>query len=185
MYTERDLRIINYLAKFKVASTSTLTYLFFTGYSYAVKRLSLLVDRGDLNRARCLGDNYDYIYYIGRRPKQLVHKLSLTEFHRELSKIATKVLIKPGYTCGNIIADALVGFEINGKRYIAFVEVQTRNYAIDTEKYSRLLLSGKWQEKLPVFPLVIGITNQNVKAPSDYRLVHIKTDLNLDSLKEL
>lgn len=182
MYTERDQAILDYLDEFKVATTSTLVTLFFSNYRYGAKRLALLAKRGDVTRARCLGDNYDYVYYVGRRPKQLLHRLYLTEFHRELSKIARVVKIIPEYVCGNVRADGFVAYELQGERYIAFVEVQTRNFPLDTGKYRQLLLSGEWKRHFPVFPMVIAITDQKIKAPADYKLVHIKTDLNLAPL---
>jgi hypothetical protein len=182
MYTERDQAILDYLEKFRVATTRTLIQLFFTNYRYGAARLTLLARRGDVTRARCLGDNYDYVYYIGRRPKQLLHSLYLTEFHRELSKIARVVKIVPEYVCGNVRADGFVAYEMQGERYIAFVEVQTRNFALDTGKYRQLLLSGDWKAHFPVFPIVIAITDQKIKAPADYKLVHVKTDLDLSPL---
>lgn len=183
MYTERDQQIISYLETFKVATTSTLVSLFFSCYRYGAERLALLAKRGDVTRARCLGDSYDYVYYLGRRPKQLIHSLLLTEFHRELSTIARVIKIVPEYTCGHVRADGFVAFELRGQKMIAFVEVQTRNQGLDTAKYRQLLLSGDWKGHFPVFPLVIGVTNQQkIKAPSDYRLVHIKTDLDLTPL---
>ena len=89
----------------------------------------------------------------------------------------------PEYTCGNVRADGFAAYEIDGKKYIAFIEVQTRNFRLDVDKYRQLLYSNDWKYHFPVFPLVIAITGQNLPEITEYKLIRIDLDLNIKALQ--
>lgn len=111
-------------------------------------------------------------------------------------RIKANIPIVLGLKCKNhtnsmIIIDE-VGLEDlkgRGHGYLRYkgemVEVQTMNYALDVEKYMQLLISNDWKDHFPVFPLVIAITDQNLPQVRDYRLIQIRTDLDLAPLKTI
>lgn len=156
MITRRDQGVIDFLGKFKAAKTSTLCQLFYGSYRVCTRRLSLLSQEGVVKRQRD-GWSAEYIYFT-KRPKQLRHSLLLTDFYRELHKIANIKRFIPEPALGEIRPDAVVGFELNGQR-LALVEVMIGNND-DCKKYE----TWSWQSHFPVEPELIVISDRKVQA---------------------
>lgn len=178
MITNRDYMVIEFLHKFKIASTNTISELFYPSLRVAQNRLLQMVKHKEIKRDR---DNFtmEYCYYI-KKPKQLKHSLLLTNFYRELHKSGCNILqFENEVTMGDLRSDGFVIFKHKEKTYLNFIEVQISNNKLDTEKYRTLLISGKYKDYgLPVFPRLIAITNKNVPSIDKYKLIKINEDMN-------
>lgn len=186
MFSQRDQNIKDFLVKFKVAKTSTIAELFFPSIRMAQYRLKTLCkDYKEINRYReHISD--EYVYYVGKKPKHPKHPLLLTDFYRELHKIAT---IKPDYfipeyRIEHLIADGLVGYNYQGENYFACIEVQTRNEEVDLDKYKKLYTSKRYLKYFPTFPQIIVITDPPIRAKTDFPVIQLKTKIDISKLVE-
>jgi hypothetical protein len=123
MITRRDQEVIGFLQSFKAAKTSTVCEMLYGSYRVCARRLCKMIKEGAIKRERD-GWSTEYVYFI-KRPKQMRHALLLTDFYRELHKIADIKKFIPEPTLGNIRPDAVVGFVHNGKSRLALVEVKS------------------------------------------------------------
>lgn len=171
MITRRDSQVISFFddCGFKAARTSTLRELFYPSYSVATTRLKSLVDVRELQRERDGWCN-EYVYYR-KKPKQLRHAVLLTDFYRELCFVADVKKFKPEPSYENIRPDAVVGFEINGQKRIALIEVKISNNQ-DEKKYE----SFNWSSYFPVQPELILITDKSVNI-TGYHVTIINTEM--------
>ncbi len=172
---ERDKKILVFLKKFKVATTDTIAELFFPSLRMAQRRLTKLVDYGALNRTR---DHFtfQYMYYI-EKPRQMHHRLILTDFYREVTRLGVKIVkFDNEFTFfDGIRPDGFIAYRYEGKNYMAFVETELSNRP-NTKKYEELYDSEIWKGIFPIFPTVIWVTDQCVpKTKLD--IIQIKTDL--------
>lgn len=173
---ERDTRLLNFLDEFKVAKTSTLIELFYPSYHVATRRLSQLTKNGDVKRERG-GWSSEYYYYL-KKPKHFRHSLLLTEFYRELHKIADikHFIVEPKF--GNIRPDGIVGYTLNGKNHFAMVEVEISHKGFNSEKYNNF----DWQSFLKYEPELIVISDYRSDCKR-YKTYKIKTNMDLSPLK--
>ncbi len=177
MITKRDKAVLDFIEKFRVASTSTLEVLFYPSPRVAQRRLSVLVDHGELNRDR---DHftYEYLYYI-KKPRQLRHALLLTDLYREMVKVGIEIVnFDNEVTLEDIRADGLVAYRLNEKNFIAFAEIQISNTPLDIDKYLKFLRSDKYKNYFPVFPLIIAVTNKKVSQTRDIKIIVVKEDFS-------
>lgn len=123
---ERDNLIIEFLEKFKVATTTQIKDLFFPSINTCRRRLKKLYDMKKIKRTRD-NINKDYIYFL-KEPKQLKHSLAIVNFYTNIYKKykITNYRIEPNL--GSIQPDMLFTFidEYN-KHHIAFLEVELSN----------------------------------------------------------
>lgn len=178
--TDRDKKVLDFLDKFKVATTDTIHEFFYPSLRVAQNRLKLLTDNKLLKRER---DHFtrQYIYYV-RKPKQLRHSLLLTDFYREMHKLAKIELFEKEFEIGNIRADGLIAYKYKNKGYIAFVEVQIANTSLDVEKYEKLYRNKKYKKYFPVFPLVYAITDRKIP---DTEIEIIRVNEDMSNLREI
>ena len=78
MITKRDLKVLNFIDEFKVATTSTIQELYYPSLRVAQIRLKKLCENNDLKRER-YHFTQEYIYYFNKT-KQQRHDLILTNF---------------------------------------------------------------------------------------------------------
>jgi len=177
MITNRDMKVVDFLSEFKIAKTSTIVELFYDSYRVAAKRLTELVNMGQLSRERG-GWSSEYYYFI-KKPKQLRHAMFLTDFYRELHKVATINKFIPKPTLGNIRPDALVEYQLNGVNRLAIIEIELSPKSDNGSKYD----SFDWSAHLEYKPELIVVTSLRYEC-SKYKLYKIGTDLDLSSLIE-
>jgi len=178
--TNRDKRVIEFIDKMNCVSTKTIAELYYPSLRVAQNRLKLMAENKVLKRDRDHITN-QYYYYIDKKPKQVNHNLLLTDFYKELSKFAETKVFEKEFSIGELRSDAFVGYRVNNKNYIAFIEVELSNIP-DIKKYEELYESKVYKEYFKgVFPLVIFITNKNI--PKSYLKI-ISVDENLDNLKK-
>lgn len=178
--TDKDKEVLQFLEKFKVATTDTISELFYHNLKWTQRRLKKLYDNKYLKRER---DHFtsQYMYYI-RKPKQLRHDLLLTDFYREMNRLTDIELFEKEFTIDNVRPDGLIAYRYKGKSYIACIEVQIANIALDVEKYEKLFKSGKYKKYFPVFPLVYAITDRKIPAT---KIEVIRVNEDMSNLREV
>lgn len=180
MFTEIDNKIIEFLDEFRIASTSTIHELFCknTSLRNCQYKLRKLIKYNEIKRKReHISD--EYVYYV-KYPKQTKHSLVLTNFYRELHKMAEIVGFKREYSIGNLRADAIIGYkyqDMDKNVIMAFVEVQTRKEKVDVEKYERLYYQSEWKNTFDTFPQLIAVTNKKVNSSDVIKIIKIREDL--------
>lgn len=172
--TNRDKKVLAFLDEFRIATTDTIQELFYPSLRVAQTRLKLLYDNKLIKRDR---DHFtsQYYYYI-KKPKQLRHDLLLTNFYREINKLADIELFKKEFTVDNIRADGLIAYKRN-KRYIAFAEVQIANTPLDILKYEKLYKSNQYKKYFPTFPFIYAITDKKIPS-SSLKIIQINEDMS-------
>lgn len=187
MLTKKDFDIIDYLTKFKCASTSTIKEVFGYNTDRAVqRRLKILVeDYKEIKRDR---ENFtlEFTYYI-KKPAQLRHSLLLTDFHRELHKIANIHKFDNEVTIDHLRADGLIVWEVNEKKYLGLIEVQISNNKFNVGKYYKML-EDRLHDKYfgGTFPYIIAVTNQKIPYVEEFNIIQIRTDMSdIDKLLKL
>lgn len=178
---ERDKNVLEFISTFHVAKTMTLAELFYPSLRYAQHRLKQMYDNKLLKRDR---DHFtsQYYYYI-KKPKQLRHRLIVTDFYLALNRIATIEKFTPEFTVfEGIRPDAFIAYIYKGKPNIAFLEVELSNNGFDIWKYEKLYKSDIWKKYFPVFPTIIGITNKSI---SKTFLSVIQINEDMENLKEV
>lgn len=173
--TDRDKLVLEFINKFKFATTDTIAELFYPNLVIARRRLKLLYDNKLLKRDR---DHFTaQYYYYNTKSKQMKHQLLLTDFYRELNKIAEIVFFENEFKCENVIADALAVYKLNEIAYVAFIEVEISNKGIDLDKYEKLFRSNKYEKYFNgVFPLIIAITNKTIPKTS-LKIIEVNEDI--------
>ncbi|MEA5057792.1 MAG: hypothetical protein VB047_09585 [Anaerotignum propionicum] len=156
MITDRDYEVIEFLKSYKVASTDTISELFYEGkLRTAQHRLKSLVDKKQIKRSREAVNN-QYIYYI-KKPVHLRHSLLITDFYRELHKYSSSVVFftREPDICGKR-PDAVFGYRINGYECLGLLEVEISNKGFDRDKYC----NTKFLNFFPIAPKLFIISNQ-------------------------
>lgn len=174
--TQRDRKVIEFIEAMNCVSTKTIYELFYPSLRVAQNRLKLMTENKIVKRDR---DHLtsQYYYYINNKPKQVHHNLLLANFYKELSKKATIEVFKKEFVIEDIRPDALVIYTVNGKSYIAFVEIELSNQP-DIPKYEALFKSGKYKEYFKgVFPLIYYVTDKTIP-DTKLKVIKISEDMN-------
>ncbi|WP_122639874.1 replication-relaxation family protein [Romboutsia sp. Marseille-P6047] len=176
--TDRDKEIIQFLKDFKVATTTTISDLYFnSSVRPCQRRLKYLSEHGYI---RSYQENVitEKIHYVRKKPINLKHALILSQFISKLKVNNINLLkYKVPYKLENIIADAFIAINVNGQNKIYFVEVENRK-KFDLDKYEKLYYSRKWKDVFPVFPDIIVVSNKHVSKHTNFNIINIKLDLN-------
>lgn len=180
--TDRDKEIIQFLKDFKVATTTTISQIYFnSSIRPCQRRLKYLSEHGYIKSYQETVIT-EKIHYAKRKPINLKHALVLSEFIAKLKIQNIEILkYKVPYQISNIIADAFIAIRINNQNYIYFVEVEnTKKFNLD--KYEKLYYSRIWKETFPIFPNILVITDKKINRNEKLNIIDIKLDLS--NLKE-
>jgi len=180
MYGPNDQKILDFLEKYGVATTSTIKeYIGYKSMRSAQMRLKKLSEKYKVIKKRRDIQTNEYMFFI-EEPKQLRHKLILTNFYREMLKRYEILAFDREVSVGRIRADGIVVYMDNGKMKNALIEVQICHTKLDIEKYQELLYSGKYKDVFGnnPFPNLIAITNQRLPEVKEFKINQIKVDLN-------
>jgi len=180
MITDRDYEVIEFLKTFKVASTDTLTELFYKNPRTARYRLKQLTDKKMIRRSRDAVTN-QYLYFV-KKPAQLRHSLLVTDFYRELNKYTSQVVFFARETeiCGKR-PDAVFGYRINKDEYVGLLEVEISHKGFDCDKYR----NSKFVNYFPVKPKLFIVSNQKKIKTDDLLCACSVCDTNLSNVKLL
>lgn len=181
MLTSRDYKVIEFLERFKIATTSTIAQVLFNGCKRSCQnRLKVLIQEKKIKRIRP-NVNADYIYFI-KMPKQRKHSLYISEFYGEYAKTHDVYMFVPEVPLTNIRPDALI-ITRNGNGYESyFLEVELSNKGLDYKKYEKYYLSGAWKEVgTPVMPKILVLSKNKVTLPNNlnckYEFVELGKEL--------
>lgn len=178
-FTERDLKIKEFLKDVVVADTETIHKIFFPNASLRTcqARLKLLVDYKFIKcyRADILSQN---VYYLNKKPSSYKHKIVFSQLLGKLTDQGIEILkyVTP-LKVGNVIADGFIAVKVNGEPKIYFVEVELTKY-FDLNKYLDLWYSRKYKEKFPIMPSILVITDKSVKTDNKLNIKVCKLDLS-------
>lgn len=186
--TDRDKKIKSFLEEVTIASTSTISEIFFNGSLRSCQyRLRQLVDYKIIKsfRPSIIEEN---LFYIKNKPRNYKHKLIFSDLLRELHRLNIEVL---KYRCpyviesnaGTVIADGLIVIRTDQVK-IFFVEGELSK-KLNVSKYESLYYSRReWKEIFPVYPSILCISNRPVV--TDHNVLDIrKVNLNFDKLEEI
>lgn len=174
---QRDMEVLKFLDKFKVATTNTIAELFFPSLRMAQRRLSKLVDYGELKRHR---DHFTFQYiYYNEKPKQLRHRLILTDFYREIKRLGIEIVTFENEFAffPDLRPDGFIAFRYERKNYIAFIETELSN-KLNIEKYMNFYKSEEWRKVFPTFPQIIAVTNKKTPSVKELEIVKFYEDLS-------
>lgn len=179
--TDRDKAVLDFLNKFKIATTSTIAELFYPSLRYAQDRLLKLYKAKFIKRSR---NNFtqEYYYYIKQKPKQLRHHLLLTDFYREMHKIADIEIFEKEVYMEGVHPDGVIAYKYKNKGYIACIEIYISHNPLNLKKYEKFYYSNKYKKYFPVFPLIFVITDRKIPQT---KLKVIQINENMSNLKEV
>lgn len=182
--TQRDYDIIQTVDTLRILSATQIERLFYSSQQAQSSRCKKLVDHKKLKRFR--KDNWSpYLYYLGRKPKQVQSILAISEFYTKCITSGLNVLYiereKP-YFLGDgkftLIPDAVVIIENKGTEYEFFIEVDNTK-ELTTAKYYRAFKEFNF---LP--PPIISISNRR-RRDIFKELEVIKLRLSLDDFERV
>jgi hypothetical protein len=169
----RDREVVALVRRLGAVNTDQVRALMFrfpTGLRKAQERLSVLVERGELNRCR-IAPNEPYVYYIGRRPAQLEHKVMISWAYAHIvTNLASWECLEEWRqedVCGELRCDAVAGIHIKptGEWRFVFVEADGGDNSFDkVSLYNRLYesqayLGSWWAERASRFPSILVVTH--------------------------
>lgn len=178
LLTPRDVQIIELIEKFKCLNTEQIHSLVYPNITpgFVRNRLKILTDRKDIKRCRWHIDQ-QYIYYMGKTPQQIQHKLRLVDVYGALGMpetFETEYVVKDGH----LRADGYTEIEREGKLYSFFVEIHQFN-GFNFDKYIDFYNSGVYKEYFHIFPRVLIVTDKKLKMPeSSIKFILIKNDMS-------
>lgn len=175
MITTRDTEIIDFISEYKVASTATIAEIMFPSLSACQKRLKVLHDNKQINRIRD-NINSQYIYFT-KQPKQLRHSILVTDFYRELHRLAEVVSFKREPILGDIRPDAVFGYRFNGRGYIGLLEVEISNKGFNIGKY-RKFYQDDCKKYFPAPPDLFIVSDTVKPFDANFNIKIINTQFN-------
>ena len=181
--TQRDYDIIQTVDTLRILSATQIERLFYSSQQAQALRCKKLVDHKKLKRIR--KDNWSpYLYYLGKKPKQIQSILATSEFYTRCITSGLNVTYiereKP-FVLGDgrftLIPDAVIIIEKDGVEYEFFIEVDNTK-ELSTAKYYK---AYKEYGFLP--PPIISISDRRRRDIFE-ELEVIKLRLNLDDFEK-
>lgn len=150
--TTRDMEVVEFVKKYKVATTGIIQKVFFPSIKTCRRRLKLLVEAKQLKHIRD-SINAEYIYYV-KPPKQFKHALAVVSVYANLNKkyIIQSFTLEP--VLGKIRPDAMFAYIDRGYSKIGFLEVEISHKAPNIKKYQEfngIIEEGKKIDKFTLF----------------------------------
>lgn len=191
MITDRDIQILNFLDKVRLATKEQIHELFFYNVSDKVtyRRLNKLSDEDFIKRSYYnLGKNKNvYVYYLDKKPskKLIKHDLYITDLIVYLIKLQYEIVeFEKSPVIGRVIPDAYIKIRREGKSKNLLLEVQLSNNDCLSKYYNfkdEVLENTNWN----IMPRLLILSDLNIKK---IELIDIKTiysDLNMKGLGDL
>ncbi len=177
--TARDDKIIEFIKSVSVADTTTLNQLFFNNSTRACqRRMKILVDAKLVKRLERKYLNQEYIYYVSRVPKQLEHKLLLSQLIGKMHEVGAEIIkIKSPLSVASVIADGFIVYRLEGRVRMALIEVE-RSKEFDKDKYIEVVNCNEFKDMFPVKPLIIVLSDNKPISMDLFKIINIKTDFS-------
>jgi hypothetical protein len=139
--TTRDLEVIDFVTKFKVANASIIQRLFFPSRTTCQRRLKVMADSKKLKRLRS-SINSEYIYFV-KQPKQVNHALAVANVYADLVQKYTIKKFKIEPVLGSIRPDAIFYYLDANTPQIGMLEVELSHKKANFIKYQNFLRNGE------------------------------------------
>ncbi len=180
MLTNRDIKVIDFLEKYKIAKLTTIQNLFFPSLRTAQLRMKKLHDKKVVKREKDIYSS-EYMYYI-RKPSQVKHSLIIADVLGRINNMNSIEIIKfdNEFTINNIRSDFFIAYKYKKTGFIALGEVELSNNNIQkkTEKYEQLFINKTYKGVLPVFPKIIFVTDRKLPTCKHFEIIQIKENLS-------
>ena len=195
--TSRDIKLINFLEENNLIITSELAAKYFyrsptdnhkSALTVAQRRLNICCELGQLKRYR---DHIDqcYVYYVGRRPSKIEHRLMITEFlinmHRKYEIVKFKVEFKDLESQYSIRPDVFVVFRFGTKLVSALVECENTKTYSNEDKYKTICTDYARKKLLHILPYPLWLICVSKQEPeTTLKPLWIKSDYSNFSVLE-
>ena len=172
--TERDNNIIEFLTKYKCATTSTISNLFFNGSRRpTTRRLKHLKEHGFIKSSQEYV-SIEQVHYINKKPTQLKHSCLCSEFACKMKLEKNILKEKTEFKIGNVRTDLLL---ITDHPKIYLIEI-CNTKPFDLNKYIKLKKSMEWKKLFPTFPDIIVVSDKKVNKSNELNIIHYDLNLN-------
>lgn len=164
--TSRDYDIINFINKYKFATTSHIQHFFFSSRSACNKTMKRIVDEQQINRMRIIKHsiNSEYLFFLKKpNPSQIKHSLSLLDFYVMADETYTIKSFQVQKKIGSICPDACM---VTNKD-VFLVEVELSHKGFDYIKYEEFVAKNEYSKYFNKMPTVIVYTPFNPNIPSN------------------
>ena len=175
MLTKRDVKIIEFLEQYKIASTTILTHFFFPSEQTCRRRLKYLYDNHKIDRERDFVNN-EYLYFL-KKPRQLKHSLYVVKFYHMLHKNYTVESFEIEKKMADIRPDAVFTYKDKGMTITGLLEVELSNKGLNQSKYERFIVNRSYRDYFNNIPVVFAVTKQDVERGTNLQFIKIKLDL--------
>lgn len=186
--TERDKKILELTEQLKVVDVFIIDNMLFKNTKtsrVAQRRLTNLYEFKRIKRWR-MNQISPYVYYFGKRPKNIEHSLLISYFVAHLDKLGANVkkIKREWLISEGIRIDLFIAYTLNNKNYISIVEVEnTKSFQEKYDKLEEYYLTNKYKELFPVMPSIICVSDKEFK-PGILDVTKIDTNFsNMDDLK--
>ena len=185
MITDRDLQILNFLDKVRLATKEQIHELFFSDVSDKVtyRRLNKLANEDFIKRSYYnLGKNKNiYVYYLDKKPskKLIKHDLYITDLIVYLEKLQYKIVkFEKSPVIGRVIPDAYMKIRKDGKTKNLLLEVQLSKNDCLSKYYNFkdvVLENTNWN----IMPKLLVLSDLNINRIDliDIRVIYSSLDM--------
>ena len=177
MVLERDQLALEFIEKFRLASSRQVSNIAYHNIDVANRRLKKFTKDKLLYRIyNPIQSGYVYSVNPIRSVKQIKHTMLRNEFHFKLLEMGCEIeTVEVEPLWGSIRPDAVYILKYQGKRYAFLLEVEMGTKSCNTKKYNDFWLQEyKGYLKMPI-PVVYVTRNNINNAKYDYK----KVDLSL------
>lgn len=166
MLMPRDIKLINFLEDFHIATSGQLHRLFFPDSSirYSSKRLKYLFAQGYIKRTRSTLTS-GYAYFANKRPEQVHHDLLRVELFLGLKKLYSVPQWGNEKTVGGIRPDAVAVVVDHDVKFPVFIEIHLNNH-FNFDKYKEMEKNVDLKAVFGLMPRVIICTDRQVTIPA-------------------
>jgi predicted transcriptional regulator len=191
MITDRDIQILNFLDKVRLATKEQIHELFFNNVSDKVtyRRLNKLSDEDFIKRSYYnIGKNKNiYVYYLDKKPskKLIKHDLYITNLIVYLTKLQYEIVeFEKSPVIGRVIPDAYIKIRKDGKAKNLLLEVQLSNNDCLSKYYNfkdLVLENTNWN----IMPKLLVLSDLNINRIDLMDIKTIYSGLDMKGLGEL
>lgn len=185
--TDRDKQILELVEHLRMVDVYTVDKILFSntkGTRVAQRRLANLVEFRRLNRWR-MNQISNYVYYTGKRPKNIEHGLLVSHFVANLISMGAEIkkLKREWLIAKGIRIDLFVAYVLNGKSYISIVEVEnSKSFQGKYDKLEAYFSTDEYKQLFPKVPKIICVSD---KSFTEGTLEVIKIDTKFNNMNVL
>lgn len=180
MILEKDRIMLEFLNKFKIATTNQLNIIAYNSPKTCYRRLNKLTNDNIIKKHKnVIGMGNLYTTTRIRTLSQVQHSLTRNDFYIKLIKQADVIDCYVERVYGSVRPDCVIYCVHENKPYFFLLEVETNGngHGINIEKYNNFFLS-EWKEYFKVKPKIIYVTEKQINKQCSYEYVKLNTNLD-------